>query len=202
MGSIRVRRADAADLDATSAVLADAFADYAWTRWTVAGDGHRDRIEALQRLVIERIALPYGEVWVAEDERGVAGAAIWMVPTSSVPADVQEATAARQSELEGDRHVASARADAACVPLRPARPHYYLGAVGTRCDRQRNGIGTAVLQPLLDRARAEDAIAFLETSDRANVAFYERLGFTVTGEIDVPDGGPHVWAMARASVQS
>ena len=84
----------------------------------------------------------------------------------------------------------------------PTRPHYYLGAVGTRFDRQRNGIGTAVLEPLLDRARAEDAIAFLETSDRANVAFYERLGFTVTGEIDVPDGGPHVWAMARASVQS
>jgi RimJ/RimL family protein N-acetyltransferase len=193
---MRVRRADAADVDAASAVLADAFADYAWTRWTVAGDGHRDRIEALQRLVIERIALPYGEVWVAEDERGVAGVAIWMVPSSSVPPAVWEATAAVQAELEGDRYVASKRAEAACVPLRPVSPHYYLGAVGTRSDRQR-GIGAAVLQPLLDRAWAEGVIAFLETSDRANVGFYERLGFTVTGEVDVPDGGPHVWAMAR-----
>jgi ribosomal protein S18 acetylase RimI-like enzyme len=200
--SIRVRRAGAADVDAASAVLADAFADYAWTRWTVEGEGHRDRIAALQRLVIERIALPYGEVWVAEDERGVVGAAIWMVPASSVPADVRQATAAIQAELEGDRHVASARAEAACVPVRPTPPHYYLGAVGTRSDRQRSGIGAAVLQPLLDRARAEGAIAFLETSERANVAFYERLGFTVTGEIDVPDGGPHVWAMTRAAVQS
>jgi GNAT superfamily N-acetyltransferase len=195
--SIHIRRADAADVDAASAVLADAFADYAWTRWTVAQDGHRDRIEALQRLVIERIALPYGEVWVAEDERGVAGAAIWMVPTSSVPPDVQEATAAIQAELEGDRHDASVRAEAACVPLRPASPQYYLGAVGTRSDRWRSGIGAAVLQPLLDRARAEGVIAFLETSERANVAFYERLGFTVTGEVDMPGGGPHVWAMAR-----
>ena len=195
MGSIRVRRADAADVDVASAVLADAFADYAWTRWTVAGDGHRGRIEALQRLAIERVALPYGEVWLAEDERGVAGVAIWMVPTSSVPPDVREATAAVQAELEGDRHDASLRAEGACTPLRPSQPHYYLGAVGTRSDRRRSGIGSAVLQPVLDRARAEGAIAFLETSDRANLAFYERLGFTITGEVDVPDGGPHVWAM-------
>src|SRR5712691_10176281 len=34
--SIAVRRAVAADADA--AVLADAFADYPWTRWTVDGD--------------------------------------------------------------------------------------------------------------------------------------------------------------------
>ena len=201
MASIRVRAAGADDVDAASAVLADAFADYAWTRWTVASDGHRARIDALQRLMIEQIAVPYGEVWVAEDERGVAAAAIWMLPTSSVPLDVRQTTAAVQAELEGDRHDASVAAEAACVPLRPTQPHYYLGAVGIRTDRQRRGIGAALLQPVLQRAQGEGAIAFLETSDRANVAFYERLGFTVTGEVDGSDGGPHVWAMARAAVQ-
>jgi hypothetical protein len=44
--------------------------------------------------------------------------------------------------------------------------------------------------------RAERAV-FLETSDRANVELYERLGLSVTGEIEVPGGGPHVWAMMR-----
>ena len=61
----------------------------------------------------------------------------------------------------------------------------------------RLGLATAVLALVLDRAEHENTPAFLETSDRANVEFYERLGFRVTGEIDVPDGGPHVWGMTR-----
>jgi GNAT superfamily N-acetyltransferase len=199
MASVRVRRAGTVDVNAAGAVLADAFADYAWTRWTVESEDHGARINALQRLVIEQIALPYGEVWVAEDERVVIAAAIWMLPHSSIPAAVSEAAAAAQAGFEGDRHDASIRAEAACAPLRPAVPHYYLGAIGTRSDRRREGIGTAVLQPVLDRAQAEAAMVFLETSERANVEFYERLGFSVTGEADVPGGGPHVWAMARGA---
>ena len=194
---MRVRRAGPAEVDAAGAVLTDAFFDYAWTRWTVDRVEHAARIEALQRLVIERIALPYGEVWIAEDERGVASVAIWMLPTSSIPVHVVDAAAAAQAELEGDRHDASLRAEAACLPLRPLAAHYSLGAVGTRSDRQREGLATAVLEPILDRAEADGAIVFLETSDAGNVSFYERLGFSVTGEIDVPGGGPHVWAMAR-----
>ena len=31
---------------------------------------HRRRIESLQRLVLERIVLPYGEAWIAEDDDG------------------------------------------------------------------------------------------------------------------------------------
>jgi GNAT superfamily N-acetyltransferase len=196
----RARRAGAADVEAASAALADAFADYAWTRWTVDSREHVARIESLQRLVIERIALPYGEVWVADDEAGrISSVAIWMLPGSSIPESVLEATAAAQAELEGDRHEASVRAEVACELLRPQRPYYLLGAVGTRSDSQRHGLATKVLAPMLDRAESEGAIVHLETSDADNVRFYERLGLSVTGEIDVPGGGPHVWAMARGS---
>jgi GNAT superfamily N-acetyltransferase len=195
------RRAGSADVDAASVALADAFADYAWTRWTVDSREHVARIEALQRLMIERIALPYGEVWVAEDEGGrISSVAVWMLPASSVPEPVLEAAAASQAALEGDRHDASRQAEAACEMLRPTQPHYFLGAVGTRFDCQRQGLASAVLAPILQRAEAEGAIAHLETSDRTNVGFYRRLGFSVTAEIDVPGGGPHVWAMARGLV--
>ena len=194
MTRVHVRRADTPDVDAAAAVLADAFANYAWTRWTVDADDHSARIDGLQRLVIEQIALPYGEVWVAEDERAaIASAAIWMLPTSVVPTAVSEAAAVVQAELEGDRHDASLLAEAACARRRPVALHYYLGAVGTRSDRQRQGLATAVLAPVLERAAGENALVFLETSDRTNVEFYERLGFSVTGEVDVPGGGPHVW---------
>lgn len=60
-----VRRAGTADVDAACAVLAGAFSDYAWTRWTVDGRDHEHRIEGLQRLFIERVGLPDGgpHVW-------------------------------------------------------------------------------------------------------------------------------------------
>lgn len=59
---------------------------------------------------------------------------------------------------------------------------------------QRAGLGTRVLLPVLDRADADGTACYLETSDPANVAFYEWLGFAVRDEAVqlVPDGPPHV----------
>ncbi len=193
-----VRRAQQRDVDGASAVLADAFADYAWTRWTVDADDHGERVRSLQQLAIERLALPYGEVWVAFDAGGdLVSVAIWMLPTSVVPDRVMREMAAEQATLEGSRHAASVVAEDFVAPLRPSGPHYYLGAVGSRRDRQRSGFGAAVLTPVLDRARDERAPVFLETSAPENVDFYAGLGFETVAEVDVPGGGPHVWAMAR-----
>ncbi|WP_020113554.1 hypothetical protein [Salinispora oceanensis] len=40
-------------------------------------------------------------------------------------------------------------------------------------------------------------LATVETSASANLRFYRRCGFEVTGEVTVPGGGPRVWAMRR-----
>ena len=194
-----MRCATAADVDAAALVLADAFDDYAWTCWTVDARDHSARVAKLQRLVIEKVALAYGQVWVALDEGGeLASVAVWMLPTSVVPDAVMREIAGEQAALEGERHGASIAAEFVVARLRPRSAHYFLGAVGTRRDRQRRGFGAAVLAPILDRARAEHAAVYLETSAPDNVRFYTGLGFHTAAEIDVPDGGPHVWAMARA----
>ena len=44
---------------------------------------------------------------------------------------------------------------------------------------------------------AEHAPAYLESTKPENVPYYQRFGFTVTGEIVLPDGGPTMWAMWR-----
>jgi ribosomal protein S18 acetylase RimI-like enzyme len=195
---LNVRQATGADLDEAADVLADAFADYEWERWTVAADRHVERIRGLQRLWMERVGLPLGEVWLAEAARGRVGAvAVWMPPGIWIPAEVSAEMAPKVAELEGDRHLFSEAAETICAPLRPASAHYYLGTVGTRRSLHREGLGSAVLAPVLGRADAEAAEAYLETSNEANVAFYRRLGFEVSGEADVPGGGPHVWGMLR-----
>jgi GNAT superfamily N-acetyltransferase len=179
-------------------VFADAFADYPWTRWTVDEHDHVQRVRGLQRSFMEHVALPHGEVWIAPDDHDrVASVAVWMLPDSSVPESAWATIGPVQRKYEGDRHDASLAAEATVAPLRPTAPHYYLGAVGTRADRQRQGFGTAVLEPVLERADADGRPAFLETSAESNVGFYSRLRFEVVVELDIPDRGPHVWAMLR-----
>jgi hypothetical protein len=39
--------------------------------------------------------------------------------------------------------------------------------------------------------------AFLESSSEANVRFYERLGFKVTADVQLPLNGPRTWCMRR-----
>lgn len=64
---------------------------------------------------------------------------------------------------------------------------------------QGRGIGSALIEFALDRARESDAAVILETGTPGNVLLYERLGFRVVDEVDAPEGGPHVWFMRRDS---
>lgn len=76
------------------------------------------------------------------------------------------------------------------------RRHWYLAAVGTRPEAQGTGSGGRVLAPVLARADAEGVACYLESSNPRNLTFYERLGFVVTGTIQVP-GGPALTPMWR-----
>jgi GNAT superfamily N-acetyltransferase len=79
----------------------------------------------------------------------------------------------------------------------PHAPHHYLAVLGTDPSAQGQGLGTAVLKPVLDRCDADGVAAYLESSKERNVAYYARHGFKVTQELDVPGGGPRIWLMWR-----
>src|SRR3954465_6870188 len=86
--TVPVRRATEADAQRIGEVLADAFGDYPWTRWTIDARDHRRRIADLQRLSLERVGLPFGQVWVATLDDAIEAAAVWMHSASNVPAEV------------------------------------------------------------------------------------------------------------------
>lgn len=195
----QVRRAQLEELDELARVLADAFADYPWTRWTVDARDHRRRVEGLQRLTLERVGLPHGHVWVA-GAGTIEAVAIWTDSRTPPPARVWADMASEQRILEGDRHDAARAAELAVGRLRPERPHLYLGAVGTRTRSQRRGLGVAVLEPALAAADDEQLASFLETSSERNLRFYARLGFEIVEEVQI-EGGPPVWAMLREPVE-
>jgi ribosomal protein S18 acetylase RimI-like enzyme len=178
---------DDARLPEAARTLAAAMAGTPWIRWALAEEP-RD----LERLYAFYVALAVrcGEVWITpaadavacwtHSERDADAAALFSDPAAPHPTEREQRAAALLAEHAHEG------------------PHWRLAAVAVAPDRQRRGLGTAVLQPRLAACDDEAAVATLETSDPANVGFYQRLGFAVTAELDIP-AGPRTWLMRRAT---
>jgi GNAT superfamily N-acetyltransferase len=76
-------------------------------------------------------------------------------------------------------------------------PHYYLAVLGVAPEWQGKGLGTALMQPVLDQCDREGAKAFLEATTPRSRACYERAGFETTAELSFPADGPTIWQMWR-----
>jgi ribosomal protein S18 acetylase RimI-like enzyme len=80
-------------------------------------------------------------------------------------------------------------------PRKP--PHWYLAVMGVDPQWQGRGIGSKLMRPALETLDAEGMPAYLEASTPRSRALYERHGFAVTGEFNLPSGGPPLWQMWR-----
>jgi GNAT superfamily N-acetyltransferase len=80
----------------------------------------------------------------------------------------------------------------------PRPPHWYLAVLGTEPASQGHGLGSAVLQPVLERCDADGVGAYLESSKERNIDFYARHGFRVSEELRLGGPrGPRLWGMWR-----
>ena len=96
-------------------------------------------------------------------------------------------------------HLGAGRAlTEAMQAVHPEEPHWYLAIIGSDPMVRGSGCGHALMRSRLDRCDAEHAPAYLESSNFDNIAYYNRFGFEVTGEIVMPDG-PTLWPMWRAA---
>lgn len=81
-------------------------------------------------------------------------------------------------------------------------PHWYLSAIGVEPERQGQGVGSALMRPILDRADAQGVACYLETHREGNVRLYQRHGFEVVCRADVPGHAVPIWAMLRKPAAS
>ena len=81
--------------------------------------------------------------------------------------------------------------------MHPHEPHHYLGILGVSPELQGRGIGSALMQPVLERCDRDGMPAYLEATTPRNRALYERHGFRVVLQVRWPDGGPPLWPMWR-----
>jgi GNAT superfamily N-acetyltransferase len=82
----------------------------------------------------------------------------------------------------------------------PSEPHWYLNLLATHPDWQRQGLGSALMDVMFERADADGLPCYLETETPENVAYYMHHGFEVRTEWDVPSDGPQMWGLLRKPV--
>jgi ribosomal protein S18 acetylase RimI-like enzyme len=198
MANVRLARSD--DIPALAALLARAFARDPLQAWLVG-----DAPERSQRMrdgwagILRFGSARLGWTWTTDD---LAGVAIWLPPGKRGPSVVdglRELPAL--ARLVGWRRLPLVEDAMATLDERRHRhasgPHFYLRAVGVDPDRQEAGIGSSLLRPVLDECDREEIAAYLETAVGRNVLLYERLGFDVIEELDLPQAQVHTWLMRR-----
>jgi GNAT superfamily N-acetyltransferase len=74
--------------------------------------------------------------------------------------------------------------------------HWYLFVLGVDPPRQGQGVGSALIAPVLRRADASRLPCYLETDKPEDVVFYEKHGFQVRDKASVKDSPPF-WTMER-----
>jgi GNAT superfamily N-acetyltransferase len=132
-------------------------------------------------------------VWVTDD---LAGVAMWDPPAEgeNLGAGYAERVWAGYRAIAGEEAWAClASYTDAVAAVSPAEPYWYLGVLATQPQRQRDGLATAVLAPILDEADQLGIACGLETSTAENRRFYERRGLTQATPVVLPGGPPTSW---------
>jgi GNAT superfamily N-acetyltransferase len=128
-----------------------------------------------------------------------AAVAIWRSePEEPLDSDAANRIAEVSRSVFGSRLAVIEAVDAQVLAHRPTEPHHFLGTMGVLPHRQREGLGSAVLRPVLDELDRTGTPGCLETSSAGNVEFYATLGFTVLAHLDeLPSGAPATWVLWR-----
>jgi len=189
-------------LDAAGEVLGRAFHDDPLNLYIFPDEEKRRRVLPWMLRTATHYAQRHGEVHTTPDN--VEGAAVWLPPGGTAISNLRMLMAGmwrvpfkaglgatsrfmRMSSHLDKRHEHDVQGR-----------HWYLMILGVEPERQGQGVGGALIQPVIARAEGDGLPCYLETMKEINVTFYRKHGFAVVSEGDIPDdGGPHYWTMRR-----
>ncbi len=188
------REASESDLEPMRRCLAEAFEDDPVSVFLFPDEiSRRARLESFYRLILG-LMTEHGAIYTDDLVRSVA---VWQAPAARKQTLLDRILGALITFAE--LRTSSLRAlelQRAVAQAQIGEPHWYLALLGTGPAHQGQGIGSAMLRPILERCDATRLPAYLESSKEQNLGFYERHGFRLTQELRVRDG-PKLWAMVR-----
>ena len=193
-----VRVSGPGDVDAVVATLTTAFFDD--PLWGPAFPDVERRAEQASAMwrYFAASALRYPWTLVTENVESVA---VWMPPGGvELTQEEEHGFEAFITEVVG----ADAARDIIDIfvrleEARPSEPHFYLSLLATHDAHRGQGLGMALLRESLVRIDAQGAASYLESSNPANVARYESVGFEANGKIAIGSGRDvtTMWRPAR-----
>jgi ribosomal protein S18 acetylase RimI-like enzyme len=149
-----------------------------------------------------RDAIGFGAVLTVRDGSRALATAVWLPPAAFpwTPRRKLRAVGAFARVLLADPGAFPAFARYGSIVERDHRhdASWYLVVLSVRPEAQRRGLGTRLINPILERADRAGVDCRLETADPANVAYYQRFGFSVIRPpLEVLRGGPPLIRMHR-----
>ena len=141
----------------------------------------------------------FGEVFTTPGNP--EGVAVWYVPGMHVtPERAEEAGFHQRSILGVDALQKLGRVfDYLGEVHHSALPseHWYLNALGVTPARQGQGLGQALLRPVLERTEAMGQPCCVDTFSAQMIPFYHKLGFRTLVETIEPESKIHIWTLCR-----
>lgn len=148
-----------------------------------------------------RSNLRFGQAHVAVTNQRVVAISVWRPPGAGKPTPkerLQSFAAALAVRILFPKTARDLfRGLHAMHALHPKEPYWYLCLVAVDPGLQGRGIGTRLLEPVLDLADRSSTLCSVETPFPRDIVFYQRLGFEIASEEHPFIGAPPVWIMTR-----
>lgn len=191
-----MRRAEPAEHERLAGTLAAAFADDPAWSWLMPFPDRERRQRLYFGTELRHLVPGCRETWTVEDG---GAAAVWAPPGSwRVPAPTVLREAPAMMRVFGRRLPLALRYLLRAEHKHPRSPeHWYLHYLGAEPARQGQGLGSALMRPVLALCDRDEIGAYLESSSERNRALYERHGFRVVETFEMPGGGPSIRRMWR-----
>ncbi len=164
--------------------LAEAFSADPLISWLFPGPDGRARPAAIAAFMHAEVTghQVHGHAYVIDDR----AAALWAPPGASV--DQSPLAEVMAEHADPSRLEQSVESFLHVLTSHPDEPHFYLAMIGARDDSRGQGLGSVLLERVLDTCDTEGLTAHLESSNIRNIGLYERHGFEVTAEVEFAPG--------------
>ena len=169
--------------DEVASVLTRAFLDDPMIIYIVPDEEKRRRVLPWFFQKAAQISRRYGEPFTTPGK--VQGAALWLPPGKtilSLPMMIRVGMLAAPFKfgLPTFMKFMGAMNHLEHLHKRDVPPdHWYLFVLGVEPERQGQGVGGKMIQPILERADKDQLPCYLETMKERNVTFYKKHGFEV-----------------------
>jgi len=196
----KMQRLDEQQLPQVIAMISKAFHQYQLSTYIYPDETERTRRLSLMFSISLCYTFYYGEIITTPD---ITGAACWLPPESTVVSNkrllrIGALTLLLKMGLSGLYRLNQAETYMRSTHQRCiSEPHWYLWVLGVDPAHHGQGIGGMLLRTGLERADAFGLPSYLETMNPNNVSLYQKFGFAIASEGNIPGSNLRMWGMVR-----